>query len=254
MRHELKPEWKTEQTICSYDVDPQATVRLAALCRFMQEAAYHHAEHLGLGRQFLLERRMAWVLARQRIDVIRLPQWGDRVNIRTWPSGRDRLFFYRDFELTDGAGQRVLTASNAWSLIDLEKRQRVHPEIYMALDIPEGSPVFDARPARLKGDAGEPVADVTVTYGDLDLNGHVNNVRYLEWIIDHLPRTFQENHALLSMESNFLAEALDGQAIRICTVKCGAGGMNHCIRSGGTELFRARTRWMENGETHESSC
>jgi acyl-ACP thioesterase len=97
MEGNLQPEWKTQQVICSYDVDPQLQVRLPVLCRFMQEAAYHHAEHLDLGHSHLSARRLAWVLARQRIVVEQLPQWGDTVRLRTWPSGRDRLFFYRDF-------------------------------------------------------------------------------------------------------------------------------------------------------------
>ena len=107
MNGNKKPEWQTEHTICSYDVDPHQTARLPALCRFMQEAAYLHAGHLGLGHSFLLAKGLAWVLARQRIQINRLPTWGKSVRIRTWPSGRDRLFFYRDFEMVDGDALRL---------------------------------------------------------------------------------------------------------------------------------------------------
>ena len=134
----IQAEWRTEDTVCSYDVDPHQTARLPSLCRFMQEAAYHHAENLELGHSFLSEHGMGWVLARQRIEVEHLPRWGEIVHIRTWPSGRDRLFFYRDFELTDGRGEGILRASYAWSLIDIDKRERVHPAHYLHAEIPEG--------------------------------------------------------------------------------------------------------------------
>lgn len=213
----------------------------------MQEAAYHHAEHLGLGHVFLAERNLAWVLARQRIAVDRLPQWGDTIHIRTWPSGRDRLFFYRDFEITGDEGQRILRASNAWSLIDVEKRVRANPEIYLSVELPESERVFDSRPVRLKGCACIEGQAMPVTYGDLDLNGHVNNVRYMEWVLDTLPLRFHEIHVIQELESNFLAEAVYGQAVSVCSEETGPLQFDHVVRSGEQELFRARSRWTENG-------
>lgn len=210
----------------------------------MQEAAYHHAEHLGLGHAYLSERNMAWVLARQRIEINRLPKWGDTVKIRTWPSGRDRLFFYRDFEITTDAGRRVLVASNAWSLIDIEKRELVAPETYLSVDIPEGVKVFDTKLIRLKGCRSNPVGQtVPVTYGDLDLNGHVNNVRYIEWVLNSLPRTFHEKYSLMKMEVNYLAEAVYGQEVTVCSEQPGLNRYAHTISSGEVELFRAGTIW-----------
>jgi acyl-ACP thioesterase len=243
MAEKLKSEWKTEQTICSYDVDPHQMVRLPALCRFMQEAAYHHAGHLGLGHDYLSSRNMGWVLARQRIEIDQLPQWGDTVSIRTWPSGRDRLFFYRDFEITDRDGCRVLIASNAWSLIDIQKRERVSPDTYLGLDIPEGGKVFEAKLARIKGCARSAGQTLPVTYGDLDLNGHVNNVRYLEWVLDTLCADFHEKHALKKMEANYLAEAVSGQEVTVCSGEQRPLHYVHTISAGEVELFRAETLW-----------
>jgi medium-chain acyl-[acyl-carrier-protein] hydrolase len=68
----------------------------------MQESAYLHAEHLGVGHTQLAPLQMSWVLSRMRIEISRWPKWGDTVRLRTWPSGRDRLFYYRDFEIKDG--------------------------------------------------------------------------------------------------------------------------------------------------------
>lgn len=245
MIENLKPEWRTEQTICSYDVDPHQTARLPALCRFMQEAAYHHAEHLGLGHSFLAAKGMAWVLARQRIQIDHLPKWGDRVHIRTWPSGRDRLFFYRDFGVTDGAGNRILIASNAWALIDLEKRERVHPDTYLKLDIPEGEKVFDSKLGRVQGSEGADRLSIPVTYGDLDLNGHVNNVRYIEWILNHLPLDFHSTHTLVELEINFLGEARYGQTVFVCSTECEPLNFAHTVKVRDTELVRARTVWAK---------
>jgi len=247
MTENKQPEWGMEEIICSYDVDPHQTVRLPALCRFMQEIAYHHAEHLGLGHSFLAAQGMGWVLARQRIAVNQLPKWGDRIHIRTWPSGRDRLFFHRDFEITL-SGRRVLIASNAWSLIDIEKRERVHPDHYLRADIPESESLFDERPARLKSCSDTGGETLLVTYGDLDLNGHVNNVRYIEWVLNSLPLGFHEMHTVKEMECNYLAEAVYGQTLSVYSGETGPRQFDHLIKAGDLELFRARSNWSETGD------
>ena len=251
MPKNIQPEWNTEQAICSYDVDPHQTARLPALCRFMQEAAYLHAEHLGLGHAFLAERGFAWVLARQRIAIDSWPRWGDAVHVRTWPSGRDRLFFHRDFELTDGAGRRVLRASNAWSLIDLETRALAHPDIYLSADLPVGGRVFDAKLGRVKGcDCADGIS-MPVTYGDLDLNGHVNNVRYIEWILNSLLPEFHEAHTLMELEVNFLGEARQGRPVFVCSAEREPLYFAHAIKTGDTELVRAQSVWKKGNPGHE---
>ncbi|MCF7817971.1 MAG: hypothetical protein K9M54_08820 [Kiritimatiellales bacterium] len=238
-----QPEWLTEHAICSYDVDPQLTVRLPSLCRFMQEAAYRHAEHLELGHAALAEQKMGWVLARQRIEIGQLPKWGDTVKLRTWPSGIDRLFFYRDFEITDGSGVLVLQASTAWFVIDLEKRERVPSGFYLNVDRPVGPKVFDAKLGRLKECAGVKGDSVAVNHGDLDMNGHVNNVRYIEWVLNSLTLEFHQSHTLKELEVNHLAEAVYGHDVAVCTEETAPLHFAHSIVAGCTELFRARTVW-----------
>jgi medium-chain acyl-[acyl-carrier-protein] hydrolase len=244
MTSPAKVECHSEHTICSYDIDPQLTARLPVLCGFMQEAAYHHAEHLDLGHSQLLQKNLGWVLARQRIEVTRLPKWGETVKLRTWPSGRDRLFFYRDFEIKDGDGKRILLASTAWFVIDMAKRERVSSDFYLDIDLPEvGTKVFSEKLGRLKGCGCGNGESVAVNYGDLDMNGHVNNVRYIEWVLNRIPLDFHQAHRIQSLEVNYLAEAVYGHVVSICTTEPEPGRFNHGIFAGDAALFCARSVW-----------
>ncbi|MEA2069350.1 MAG: thioesterase [Verrucomicrobiota bacterium] len=240
-------EWRSKHVICSYDVDPRLTARLPVLCGFMQEAAYHHAEHLDLGHSHLSAKNMGWVLARQRIEIHRLPKWGEAVKVRTWPSGRDRLFFYRDFEISDRAGNLILQAATAWFMIDIEKRERVHSGFYLGSDLPAaGSKVFSSKLGRLKSCGCGDGESMAVNYGDLDMNGHVNNVRYIEWVLNSLPLEFHQAHGLQSLEVNYLAEAVYGHSVSICTDEADPLHFNHGIWAGEAELFRARSVWKQS--------
>lgn len=245
MKAELQPEWRTAHIIRSYDVDPGCTARLPVFCRFMQEAAYFHAEHLGVGHSQLSLENMTWVLSRMRIEAHRLPKWGETITLRTWPSGRDRLFYYRDFEITDDGGEPILQASTAWFVIDTIKRERIIPDWWKTAEYPFGPAVFDSKLVRLKACGCEAGEKQTVNYGDLDQNGHVNNVRYIEWVLNSLPLEFHQAYRLQSLEVNYLAEAVYGHQVRICRNDMGAMTFGHGIIGDGAELFRAVTAWEE---------
>jgi len=231
--------------IRSYDVDPQYIARLPVFCRFMQEAAYCHAEHFGLGHTHLSPLNMAWVLARMRIEVSGLPRWGAQVKLRTWPSGRDRLFYHRDFEITDGHGNLLLRASTAWFVIDYKKRERIQPDWWTTCDLPIGPRVFRSKLGRLQTCSCERGETVAVNYGDLDQNGHVSNIRYVEWILNHLPLEFHQSHVIQSLEVNYLAEAVYGHTVSIGEVSVDGLTFDHGIMADSIELFRARSIWRQ---------
>ncbi len=239
-----KEIWEADFEIRSYDVDANCTAHLAVFCRFMQEAAYLHAEHFGLGHTHLSAQHMAWVLTRMRLEILRLPKWGEAVLLRTWPSGRDRLFYYRDFEFTDAAGEVILLASTAWFIIDSEKRVRITPAWWTNSGLPIGPKVFEAKLARLKPCGCEAGTPMRVNYGDLDQNGHVSNIRYVEWIMNNLPLEFHQSHVIQSLEVNFLSEAVYGREVSVCERQDGSS-IHHGITADGSDLFRARTEWQE---------
>jgi len=185
---------------------------------------------------------MAWVLSRMRLNIQRLPTWGEHIKLRTWPSGRDRLFYYRDFEFTDESGEIILLASTAWFVIDYEKRERIIPDWWTNSDLPIGPKVFETKLNRLKGCGCESGIPMSVNYGDLDQNGHVSNIRYVEWIMNNLPLEFQQSHVIQSLEVNYLSEAVYGHEVSICEKHNGLT-IDHGILAEGEDLFRAQTEW-----------
>jgi len=246
MSNSKLPEWRTEHVIRSYEIDLHRTARLPVICCLMQDAAFYHAKHFGLGHTFLGARNLAWVLARQRISIEAMPRQDDRIHIRTWPSGQDRLFFYRDFEITGSDGRILILSSTAWFVIDLTLRERRHPETFLEITLPAGPRVFTNKLGKLKSCViTERGPLIHVSYGDLDFNGHVNNVRYIEWILNSLPLKFHREHSLYELEVNYLAEAYYGHQITVGSLEIEPLLLAHDIRVADTELFRARTRWRK---------
>ena len=94
-----KKNWVDTYQIHSYEADVSARATVSSILQFMQESAWHHAENLGVGFSQLFKDGLIWVLSQQLIHIEQFPKWGETVTVQTWPSGRDRLAYIRDFKM-----------------------------------------------------------------------------------------------------------------------------------------------------------
>ena len=252
--------WTERFPVRSYEVTPRGTASVLALSDYLQEAAGHHAAELGVSMQDLLEDGQAWVLAHLRLELDRLPTWGDTVVVRTWPSGLERLFATREFllavENADGTDTAMARGTSAWLTIDTERRRPLRPlPTLRTLETPDREPALQHDfegdlPAPKRTDAE---ATFSVRYHDLDVNRHVNNVRYLEWAVETLPGTFLEAHRCADLSLQFEAETTLGDEVRSIAQIDDAGGDNVRVRhqlvhaAEDRALARAVTTWSPDG-------
>ena len=243
--------WKDQYTIHSYQVDIKSKATLVALCQLLQESAWQHAEHLGLGFSHLKEKDFIWVLARQLIRINSYPKWGDTIEVHTWPTGKDRIFCYRDFRILDPGGSIAAAATTTWFVIDLVTRKPQKTELYYHLQLPEEVEfIFPHRLNKLEPLNSEDFTKlIQISYGDLDIHKHVNNLRYVEWIFNCLPFEFLSAHILREIEINYMSEASYGDEISVSYEKKEKSNFFHKImrKRDNTEICRARTVWEQSG-------
>jgi medium-chain acyl-[acyl-carrier-protein] hydrolase len=241
--------WKDEYAIHSYEVDSRGCVTLPMLCQFMQESAWNHAQHLGVGYSHLIEKDLLWVLARQLVAISSFPRWGERIRVHTWPTGKDRLFCYRDFKLLNDQDQVIGAATTTWFVIDVMKRKPQRADSYFDVVIENAEHVFSRKLTKIEPlRSKDRLNSVKVGYKDLDINEHVNNVRYIEWILESYPFEFQKHHRVREMEINYLSEARHDDTITACCEEGnGLSFLHSLIRDNdGAELCRAKTNWAED--------
>ncbi len=243
-----KDIWINEYKIHSYEIDIAGNASLPMLCKFMQESAYHHAENLGFGFSHLMEKNLFWVLANQKIKMDSYPKWGEKITIHTWPSGKGRLSYFRDFKIFDQNKKLIGIATTTWYAIDLQRRRPRRLEDYFEFNPVEGEFVFQERPDRLKFVEYIKTHKTFQTgYYDLDLNDHVNNVRYIEWIMECFSFDFHKNHQLKEIEINYIAEAIYGDSISASLNETKNKNFSHCLlrSEDERELCRAKTYWQK---------
>ena len=93
-----------------YDTDAAWRLKPSAFMNLAQEAAGQHAVYLGFGYDDLIVSNTAWILSRLNIKFLDTPLWRDEITLTTWHKGLNRLFYIRDFVLTDKDGIR------SWSI------------------------------------------------------------------------------------------------------------------------------------------
>jgi medium-chain acyl-[acyl-carrier-protein] hydrolase len=240
---------RDEYTIRSYEVDTQGNATMPLLYRFMQESASNHAEQLGLGISWLTENNLAWVLTRQLVVMDVYPRWGETIQILTWPTGRDRLLWYRDFKILS-KDNVIGKATTAWLVIDPVSRRPQRTDTLPSLDPPSdverALPRWPEKVAAPSEDA--PSHFIRARYRDLDVNEHVNNAQYVEWALEAFDLDFHRMHRLKEIEVNYLVEALYGDTLSShCEDVDGKTFLHSLVRGvDGLELFRARTVWERN--------
>ncbi|MBQ9327252.1 MAG: hypothetical protein IJ225_01795 [Solobacterium sp.] len=211
------PEWYSRDvSIVSSVCDRYQRLRMSALFSMLQEASITDVELAGLTRDKTLDRGLLWVISRIKVDMTRPIRYGETVTISTIAGERAHMVFPRYYRITDREGKEVLSGSALWLLIDETARTPIHPEDY-DIEIPgvkeEGMPSL---PMGLRSIEMDNAASIRkVMFSDIDLNGHVNNTRYLDWIDDLFDMHFHEVTLLTSFQINYLKELSCGDQVHM---------------------------------------
>jgi acyl-ACP thioesterase len=240
---------KQDYGIRSYEIDAGGRLSIPSIFNLLQDAASNHALRLGVAVQQLLEKNYTWVLSRMMLKMDAFPGWRDQVRVRTWPSGIQTVFALRDFEILDNADRIIGSAVSAWIVIDADKRRPVRPTSFAdQINSVEDMRAFDHSLNKLpRIDTADVENRFFVRYHDLDINQHVNNVSYIEWLLESIPGFGQEGFTLKELELNYLGEAFKGDRIvSMCREDSLSGTrFSHTIlrEDDQVELVRARTYW-----------
>jgi acyl-ACP thioesterase len=236
--------------VASYDVDPAERLAPRAFCGFLQETAGRDVARRGFGMRFLIDRGMAWVLQRLTVEVARWPLVGEEVVIETRARGFTRVVAERDFRVRGAEGIDLARATSRWAVVDVAARRPVR--------LPEG---VDRLPAAPLHTLAPPAGDVpeaepwtqeerfAVRRADLDLVGHVNNTRYVEWALETVPAELLDSRSPSGFDVVFRREAGRGASIvsrsRELPQAPPAGGrvFAHALLVDGEVLARALSQW-----------
>ncbi len=198
--------YEEKLTLATRDCDMNGRWRVSAILETMQETAGTHSLLLGCGREELLKKNIVWVLSRCELHMDRYPRIGERITVSTFPMPNRIFFFPRYYVFTDERGEMIGKAGTLWLLLDIRTRRMLPPGEVGRL-IPDNTDL--AVPMEEFLTEYEPV------YTDLDVNGHVNNARYADWLCNAMGIETMQKSEPESIILNYNREILPGQRVTL---------------------------------------
>lgn len=201
--------------IGSNDVDQFLELKLSSLFKLMQDISTEHAEVLDIGKANTLDKGLYWVITRMEVDIIDMPKYLQTVTLKTYPGDDLKFIFPRYYQLEDENGRILLRASSTWMVLN---RSNHHPSLK-----PFDGKVLPSE--HLEGELALPKKCVSkevnfienrkVRYADIDLNGHLNNTKYIDYILDIHDSNFYKENRIKHFLINYDKELLDNYVLSL---------------------------------------
>lgn len=200
---------------------------------------------LGVSDKAILEDyNLVWIIVEYDIEVVRLPRFAEEITIETEALSYNRLFCYRRFTIYNEAEQELIHMMATFVLMDRDSRKVhvVEPEIVAPYQSD-----FDKKLIRgpKYESLEEPISkDYHVRFYDLDMNGHVNNSKYLDWIFEVMGADFLTHYIPKKINLKYVKEVRPGGVITSAVERTGLES-KHEITNDGVINAQAIITWQE---------
>ena len=206
---------------------------LGSLGNQMLNAADFHSTDRGFGMKYLMTIHRSWVLSRLAIEMTEMPQQYERFTIETWVEDALKFFTQRNFQVSGTDGKVYGYGRSVWAMIDTETRQ---PSDILSIDngainqwieSEKPCPIEKGDRVKMSNDA-ELVRTIDTYYSDIDINGHVNSVKYIEHVIDLWDIPWYKEHRIKRFDIAYVAETHQGDKLSFYREQ--TGEQMFCVR------------------------
>lgn len=209
--------WEEDYKIKTYNVDLNNKLTIWSLCGFLQQSAGSHANFFKAGYSNLIKENKVWMLSRIKFKIIKQPKLNETIKIKTWINKYDRLFSYRDFHILDKNNEIISSARTAWILYNFNKKTvaNVEPFVNDYIKFIDKCIIKEEVNKLNFKDLKNITPSFPVRFSDIDINKHVNNIKYIQWIADSLPFEMMSGENVSLFEMNYNSQAHFGDDIII---------------------------------------
>ncbi len=199
------------------DFDRYGKLKASSILDIFQDIAASHANDLGIGFEAMIANETVWVLTKVKFEIFAHPSMYQTVHVKTWPLEPEKIIFRREYHITDDNGKTLVKGTSEWCVMHSIKRRLV--SAVDAFPIKEGFLTENMFEDRLKKIAECENIDqpyiTNTTFSDCDINGHVNNTKYANYIIDAL--NLPEDKNIKTFQMDYHQEVVAGTTLNIHT-------------------------------------
>ncbi|CAN4121741.1 unnamed protein product [Withania somnifera] len=206
--------------IRSYEVGPDKVATIESILNLLQETALNHVWMSGLlsdgfgATHGMMKNNLIWVVSRMQVQIDHYPIWGEVIEIDTWVGASGKNGMRRDWQIRSQATDLVFArATSTWVMMNQQTRRlskmpeevraEISPWFINKQAIKEENPI---KIEKLDDTAKYVLSNLKPKRSDLDMNHHVNNVKYVRWMLETIPDEFLESYQLSSIVLEYRRE------------------------------------------------
>ena len=207
--------YKEKVLVTSSDVDNHLNLKVSSIFRLMQMVSTNHSEQLNVGQKDTIDKGICWVITRMKVEIYQYPKMNEEIVVTTHPGKINRFLFPRYYQIYDKKGHLLIAGCALWVLVDLNTR-RLIAKPFEGKKFPEETNKDDIElPGKVVDEELDKIEDRKIRYNDIDLNGHLNNTKYIEYIIDIKSKEFYDHRQVKSILMNYEKELKEGEVVSL---------------------------------------
>lgn len=185
-------------------------------------AADFHSNDRGYGVNYLNSVNKTWVLSRLSVELDKIPAIYEDFVVETWIDSVMRYFTNRNFKITNKDGYVYGYGKSIWAMIDTTTRQPVdilktsNETISEYLEADYANPIKKSSRVKLDDDL-KLQQSILTTYSDIDINEHVNSIKYIEHILDLFPIEYYKKYRIKKFDIAYIMESHNNDKLNFYT-------------------------------------
>jgi medium-chain acyl-[acyl-carrier-protein] hydrolase len=232
-----------------YEIDAKKRALISTIMNYLMDICSVQSDSHGVGVDYLIDNNKGWILTQWNIKLNRYPVYGEEVKVSTRANSFYKYYAYRTNYIEDSSSNLIVDGRSIWLLVDTNKRRpiKVSDDMYQAYNISkdETERFTHTSLKPLESWDNEKVFDVR--YSDIDTNQHVNNVKYVSWIIESIPLDIALDYEMCEITVVYKKETYYGHKINVHTkIEKSENGYvckHDIINEDGEDLTLATTYW-----------
>ncbi len=175
---------------------------------YMQETSLRHTETTDYKMEWYTTNKKVFLLTNWQAEIYKNPRWNDSVTVKTWVTAFKGVICHRAFEMWSGS-EIIAKANTGWVFYDADKRVPIKPSIEIVYGygqfMPPSLPTSFKLPT-YEGFEFVSSCQYTALRSDIDSNGHINNLKYIEWAANYIPDEIYDNLNLSALKTVYRKE------------------------------------------------
>lgn len=199
------------------DISKSNRLNIKSLIKYFGDIAGNHSSSCGYGLNDIPKTHITWLLLNWKVKMFSHPKYNEELTINTWPRVIEKFYSYRDFEVFDNNNNNLVAiASSKWIMINAETKriERISNEIINAYGVEQKSVFTESLNDKPKiPDNLKLNFTYTIQRRDIDTNGHVNNLHYIDYALESLPEDVYNSNEFDNIEIHYKKEIKYGETI-----------------------------------------